>query len=600
MRRVKRHLASALATGAALGLVLGSAMTPPARSAPQDAAPATEVLDLLDPSKVALAACRAAGRRPFETRRHVRVAASGDQAINEPARPMPGLDGVSFAVPGVAPAVRAWVDQGVALAYGFNHHEAVKAFREAQRLDPGCALCFWGEAWALGLNINAPMEPAAIEPARAAAAEALRLARDDRERALARAVVARYADGPGTPVGEAAYAAAMRAARDLAPADDDVVAIFAEALMNLQPWDYWQADGRTPKGGILEAVDAIETVLARSPDHVQAAHLYIHLTEASTFAAEAEPFADRLAALMPGAGHLVHMPGHTYYRLGRFKDALEVNLAAMAVDEAYLAAGGASAVYAGGYYPHNVHFALTSAQMAGDGPNVLHAAAILPEVLVPAIVAGVGWVQPVAAAPYFAHAQFSPPDVVMAQPEPAAAIAFPYIRAARAYARAAAAAQAGDPARAEAEAARMAELARDNDIARLTDEAGVPARTVFAIAAAVIDGRIAQARGDRGGAVRAFERAVRLQDTLPYMEPPFWYYPTRQSLGAALVMAGRPAEAAPVLEAALVESPNNGWVLFGLAEARAAIGDRAGEQAARAALARAWVGDPAQLDLARL
>jgi tetratricopeptide (TPR) repeat protein len=548
---------------------------------------------------VALATCRAAGRKTFDPRRFGQIAAVSMVPVPaERAQRIAGLEAVKFNASGTSPEVQTWLNQGIGLAYGFNHYEAIKAFREGQRLDPNCSLCFWGEAWALGFNINAPMDPAALEPARAAAANALRLAKNPRERVLAEAVVARYSGEAGAAAGEAAHAEKMRAAYQQFPGDDDVAAVFAESLANLQPWDYWEADGRSQKGGIGEALSTVETVLARNPDHVQAIHLYIHLTEASVHAGKATPYADRLGTLMPGSGHLVHMPGHIYYRIGRFKDSLSVNIAAMAVDEAYLTNSDVSATYAGGYYPHNVHFALTSAQMAGDRDNVLRAATLLPKTLIPELVAAVGWVQALAAGPYFAHAQFSDPATIMSLPD--ADVRFPFLQGARAYARAIAATASGDLTAARAEAERLAALARHKDIDRLTNELFMPADTILKIAQAVIEGRIAQSLGEHATAVAAFEKAVGLEDSLPYMEPPYWYYPTRQSLGAALVMAGRPADAVPVFEAALVASPNNGWVLFGLAKAREALGDQAGEKAARGALERAWVGDPALLDLRRL
>lgn len=597
MSRARKITLALLAT-TTMGLVLASAAALPARAAALDSTTPDPVLELLDPSQVALAACRAQGRHAFDPRRFVRVAAA---STTTPAAAPPRFDGIGPIVldaPGQGAEVRGWLSQGLAMAYGFNHHAAVVAFREAQRLAPGCSLCWWGEAYALGANINAPMNAGAVGQAREAASEALRRAATPRERALAEAVVARYAEAPGTPAGEAAYAAAMRAAWLLAQDDDNVAALFAESLMNLQPWDYWEADGRTAKGGIGEAIAAVEAVLARNPNHPQAIHLYIHLTEASASPARAEAHADRLVTLAPDVSHLVHMPSHTYYRLGRFKDSLAANIAAMAADEAFLARAEGSALYASGYVPHNIHFALTSAQMAGDGANVTRAATLLPRFLNPEVLAALGWTQAMAAAPYFAHAQFSDAATTMALPE--ADPAFPYLQASRAYARAVAAVQGGDVAMARAEAARLAGLAASKDIERLTTEAGLPAVTILEVAQAVIEGRIAQAQGDNSAAVAAFERAVALQDSLAYMEPPFWYYPTRQSLGAALVLAGRAAEAAPVLEAALVESPNNGWALFGLAEARKALGNTAGEQAARAALDNAWVGDRAPLVLTRL
>ena len=512
-----------------------------------------------------------------------------------------GLGAHGYRITTAVPEAQLYFDQGLRLAYGFNHAEAARAFREAQRRDPSCAMCFWGEAYVLGPNINAPMMPEAAAPAFAAAQKALALAGGARpeERALIEAVAQRYA--PDAPADRSAldraYAEAMADAAQRFPDDAEIGVLYAEALMDLQPWDYWQPGGREPKGGIGAAVATVERILAQQPDHPGAIHFYIHLVEASDRPQRAEPHADRLRTLVASAGHLVHMPSHIYYRIGRFADALEANSRAVAADEAYLAQVPAQGIYPGAYYPHNIHFLMTSAQMGGDGATAVAAAEKLGRALDDAIVRAVPWTQPIKQAPYFAHAQYSDPDAVLALPDPGDE--FPFVRAAWHYARGVALAAKGDAAAARAEGAAIARIGQAPEMMRL-EQLGVPAGTVLGIARLVLDGRIALAGGDPARARQDFAQAVALQDGIAYMEPPFWYYPVRQSLGAALLQAGDAEGAEQAFRAALQQSPNNSWVLFGLREALAAKGDRAGAGEADRRLQQAWIGTRGPLDLKRL
>ena len=288
-----------------------------------------------------------------------------------------------------------------------------------------------------------------------------------------------------------------------------------------------------PQSGPI--VPTLERVLARDPNHPGAIHYYIHAVEASDRPERAEPYADRLRGAIPGAGHLVHMPSHIYYRVGRYLDALADNKTAAEVDEKYLAATNAPmGVYRLGYYPHNVHFVLASAQMAGDGPTVIAAAEKLRGLIPDEVARVIALVQPVKAAPYFAHALFSPSATVLALPDPGDAI--PYVKAMWHYARGVASAAQGDFSAAKAEANAIAAL--EGGDFTLLNASGVPAKDVLALARTVIEARVAQRQGDKAAAIERFERAAALQDGLPYMEPPYWYYPVRQSLAVALMQAG--------------------------------------------------------------
>lgn len=496
---------------------------------------------------------------------------------------------------------QAYFDQGLRLSYAFNHAEARRAFRAAQQLDPECAMCFWGEALVLGPNINAPMFPDALAPALAALARAQVLAgrASERERALIDALARRYSDRPDTDRAalDAAYADAMNDAAARFRDDDDIQVLYAEALMDLSPWDYWEAGGERPKGRTADIVAALERVLARNPDHPGAIHLYIHAVEASAAPERALPHARRLAALMPGAGHIVHMPGHIYYRLGLYREALEANIAAVAADERYFERSPSDPFYRNGYYPHNLHFLMAAAQMGGDAASALEAAAKLDRLLDEAFVRSAASLQPIKAAPYFAHAQFSAPRTVLALPEPGDALIL--VKALWHYARALAHAESGEHGEVGREIDALGALQSGGDFDDLHGS-GVPGRAVVEIARLVATARLADARGELAAAAAAYRAAIAVQDGLAYMEPPFWYYPVRQSLGAVLLRSGELDAAEAAFHDSLARSPNNGWALYGLKEVYRQRGDDAAERAVGAQLERAWFGDPALLDLERL
>lgn len=530
------------------------------------------------------------------------VSAKAEQAGTQNAVPLyDNLGDLSYPITTRNPLAQRYFDQGLRLTYAFNHAEALRAYREAQRLDPSCAVCYWGQAFALGPNINAPMDDAANHPAVAAIkkAQALAAQASEREQVLIHALAQRYSGDPNADRGalNQAYAEAMAEAWQRFPDDQEIGVFYIDAVMNVSPWDYWEPDGQTPKGKIGEAIQAAEKIIAANPNHPGAIHLYIHLTEASTTPERAEPHANRLASLMPGAGHLVHMPSHTYYRVGRYEDSAQTNKMAVQVDESYLAGGHASDVYRFGYYPHNIHFVLASAQMAGDGATAMAYAKRLEGKVPDAIAEQMGWVQAIRTAPYFVHAQFSSPETILALPDPGDK--FPLIKAMWHYARAIAQVAQHDVEKAKREAAHIAELNQKTDFSYLLAWA-VPAPDILNLARHVIEGRIAQSQGDLTRAIKEFEIAAAIQDTLAYMEPPYWYYPVRQTLGAALIQDGRAKEAEATFEQTLANVPKNGWALYGLMEAQKAQGKQDAAQATEKRLQQAWRGDLAQLALGRL
>jgi len=561
-----------------------------------------KVLAALDPTLAASSICTS--RKGGEAFLRNLLVAQALAAPASQAGPIPLYDDLTrsaFPLTTTDAQARRYFSQGLLMTYGFNHAGAVRSFREAQKLDPSCAMCWWGEAVALGPNINAPMDERDREAALSAMdrAMALRERASPLERALIEAVSLRYSRDPKADraVLDGAYADAMLNVARRFPADDDVAALAAEAAMDTTPWNYWEADKTTPVGRSGEAVRLIETVLARNPAHVQAAHLYIHLLEAAD-AKRAEAAADRLGApLAPSAAHLVHMPSHIYQVRGRYQDSMRVNVAAARADEAFIRSAGDHGLVRYGYYPHNVHFIVISAQMAGDMNAAISEAARLRTLMDVETSAKIGWVQVIDAAPYQAMAQFAAPKAILDMPAPDARL--PYATAMRHYARAVAYAQMRDAKAFEAELAAMDALAKGAGFADMIAQ-GVPAGDLVTLAGAVARGRLATAQGRYGEAVDQYRKAITIEATLPYQEPPYWYYPVNQSLGAALFLAGRPAEASEAFRTALAQTPRNGWALYGLARSEEAQGRKADAQAARQALAGAWAGDPKWLRMERL
>ncbi len=514
---------------------------------------------------------------------------------------MDGLGVTHMAITTASPRAQAYFDQGLRLLHGFNHAEAARAFREAQRLDPTCAMCFWGEAFALGPNINAPMDPADNAAAYAATRAALAKAdsANEKEQALIDALLHRYARrAPGDRSHlDRAYAEAMRSLADQYADDDNVQTFAVEAMMDTQPWNYWQAGGREPFGYTGDMVSRLEQVLARDPKHVGAIHLYIHVVEASSDPWRAERYADALSRLTPNAGHLVHMPAHIYYRVGRFGDSIRANQRAAAADEAYFSAANPSAMYQYGYYTHNLHFIMTSAQASGDARTALAIAPRLDRALPIEMARAVPIAQPVKAAPWFAKAQFATPASILAEPAPADGV--DYVKAAWLFARAIAYVRTDRVTEARVESAKIAALSETGDFTAM-NSGGIPTKDLLEIMGHVVEGRALMRERKFGAAAAQFQAATDLQAKIPYMEPPYIYYPVRQSLGAALLASGQPARAEREFLHTLMDYPNNAYAFWGLSEARRAQGDTSGAAAARRFFNDAFAGDRRTLTVANL
>jgi len=493
------------------------------------------------------------------------------------------------AITTTSPRAQAYFDQGLRLVYGFNHYEAQAAFREAARLDPGCAMCAWGVALTYGSNYNSPTDAerelgalTAVNQARTLAA----VAATERERALIAALATRHSATPGADRAalDRAYADAMREVSRRYPDDLDAATLLADALMNLRPWSLWTPEG-APQPGTEEIVVTLERVLAANPMHPGANHLYIHAMEAGPDPRRAEAAADRLRGLMPGAGHMVHMPSHIYYRVGRYADAALVNVQAVAADRAYFTRSRPSPIYRMMYYPHNLDFVWHAAALEGRGAECLRAAREFAAAAPAEVVLEMPDMETAPAAPYFAMVRFGRWSEMLAEPAPFARML--YVTGAWRYARGLALLATG----------RRDEAAGELTQLRAVRQSVPPERTLAAffkmsdmlgLAAEVLAGEIAARGGDADTAVKHLAEAARMQDEHWFTEPPPWYFPVRQALGAALLEAGRAPEAEAVYREDLRRNPENGWSLFGLAQSLRAQGKSADAAAVDTRFRRAW------------
>jgi tetratricopeptide (TPR) repeat protein len=497
------------------------------------------------------------------------------------------------------PDAQKYFDQGLTLSYAFNHAEAIRAFKQAIALDPECAMCYWGVAYALGPNINAPITEDAAREAFAAIAQARThaAAATDKERSYIEALARRYDTDPKAeraPL-DRAYADAMRDVVKRFPDDNDAATLFAQSLMDTSPWNYWEKDG-TPRPLTGEVVASLESVLARQPDHAGAIHFYIHAVEASTDPGRAEKYADRLAALVPGAGHIVHMPGHIYLRTGRYNDASAANVAAIKADEAYFAGDDVAGnmMYQAGYYPHNIHFMVASASLAGRRQDALKAAADVRAKMHEDMLRDPGMggmVQHMHLTPLFSQVRFGLWDQVLAEAAPPGDL--PYMRGMHHVARGLAHAAQGRVAEAEAERTAMATLKDDPALKPLYISSVNTAAAIVAIGYEVLSGAIETKRKRADQAARHFAQAVTLEDDLIYMEPPDWPIPARQLQGDAMLELGRWKDAEMAFLDDMKKFPENGWSLSGLQ--KSLEGQRRTAEAAevKARLDKAWSGaDP--------
>ncbi len=492
-------------------------------------------------------------------------------------------------------AAQAYFDQGLRLQYAFNHAEAIRAYEKALSYDAECAMCWWGIALASGPNINAPMDEASGRRAFDAIQKADELSKSGGstvERRLIEALAARYDANPAAdraPL-DRAYAQALEQLVSAYPDDSDMLTLHGASLMNLNPWNYWSGGygDRKPNNGTPELLASLERALELSPNNPGACHYFIHAVEAA-YPERAVECADRLAALMPGAGHIVHMPGHIYIRVGRYRDAVTANDHAVHSDESFIADQSPMGLYPMAYYPHNYHFMAFAATMAGMGDKAMEAANKVAPRVPFEVAQQVYWLQNAVVLPQLTGVTFGRWEDVLAvempHPElgPATAMAL--------YARGTSLAALGRDREAAAERSRLAELATEIDP---SDE-----NPVVQIALLALDGELALRSGNASDAVSFFESAATIEDEMLYEEPPLWYYPIRHSLGRALLEAGRPADAERVYRYDLLRFPDNGWSLYGLAQSLEQQGKRSELADVKRRFKAAWSGADVELTASR-
>lgn len=516
-----------------------------------------------------------------------------------------GLGNYSLPVTSANAEVQRWFDQAMILTYGFNHQAAERSFLKALELDPECAMCWWGAALVLGPHVNAGMDPANNAAAwqRLQAARSMAHLAKPWEQAFINALSARYAEQPSADRAalDNAYAEAMAEVTSALPQQLDAATLYAEAMMNLQPWDYWDENGQ-PRGNTARIVQVLEGVMARNAEHAGALHLYIHAVEASSEPQRGIEAADRLRTLIPGSGHLVHMPAHIYARVGRWQDAVVANQRAIEADNTYLAACRPTpGVYPLGYVPHNHHFLWFAATMAGNREVALAAAdSTYQRTSDPQLMRlpGMEAMQNFAMTPLFARVKFGQWQAIRSMAEPEAE--FPYMVALWHYGQGMAALRLGQLDAAVLHHSALSKLVSSPQIAAMKVWDRYALSHSVQLAERVLMAEIAWQQGDQATAFSALAQALEVENALPYDEPPAWHAPVRHTLGAMLLAADRAAEAEQVYVEELKRNPENGWSLFGLAQALKLQNKTAEAKATDARFHQAWAHADITLTSSRL
>lgn len=513
----------------------------------------------------------------------------------KPAVLMEGMGNLHHPIATSSPEAQKFFDQGLTLMYGFNHAEAIHSFQRAAELDPTAAMPLWGIALALGPNYNLDVDPAAEKAAYDAAQKALALApkAPENERDYIAAVAKRYTNDPKADLKQLSrdYSAAMKALIEKYPDDLDAAVLYAESLMDLNPWKLWSADG-TPADGTREILNTLESVLRRNPNHVGANHFYIHAVEASPHPELGIPSAQRLETLVPAAGHLVHMPAHIYLRVGDYNGAVKANEVGARVDADYIQKNNVQGVYPMMYYNHNLHFLYFASAMEGRYAAAKEAADQVTANVV-TIAPQVPMVEAFVPTNYFVLLRFNKYDDILKLPAPAPSL--PITAVSWHYARGVAFAQTGKISDAE-----MEDKALQDASGKVPPDALVglnPAPVFLKVAAAVLDARIAEAKKDPAGAIELWKTAVAAQDALSYDEPPDWYYSVRESLGGALFRNGRHAEAEKVFREELELHPRSGRALYGLLQSLRAQKKDDDAAQVKPLFDEAWKNADTQLDI---
>ncbi|MEP2936174.1 MAG: hypothetical protein ABJM06_12800 [Gilvibacter sp.] len=499
------------------------------------------------------------------------------------------LGDLSFAITTQNEKAQLFFDQGIKLTYAFNHAEAHRAFMEAARLDSKSAMAYWGQAYALGPNINDGLpDDERKQKANEALAKAIKLSSGGSavEKALINALKARYSKDLTTEIAalNMAYMEAMEKVVKDFPNDDHVQVLYAASVMNTVPWNYWDADGN-PSPNITEAKQALEKAIKINPDNPGAHHYYIHMVELP-YPDLGVPSADALAELMPGAGHLVHMPSHIYIRVGRYLDAVKSNQAAILADEDYISQCYSQGLYPLGYYPHNIHFLWSAASMLGNSDVAIDAAKKTAEKVPVGEYVAMPFLQDFSATPMLAYVRFGKWNEILTIPAPNGEIK--HLNLIRHYARGMAFVRKGNIKEAKEELVALKNMKDDPELADLIAASQNSSQAIANIAYEVVAGELAVLEGDLPKAIEHLTSATQHEDGLTYTEPAAWYIPTRQNLGAALMKAKRYSEAEKAYLEDLDVLRQNGWSLMGLHNALLAQGKTAEAKKVKQEFDQAW------------
>lgn len=521
-----------------------------------------------------------------------------------PAVLMEGLGSYHHKITTTSEQTQKFFDQGLTLAYAFNHAEAERSFREAARLDPNCTMCYWGIALVLGPNINMQMDKEAVPPAYVALKKALELMKNAsaKEQAYVKALSTRYGPAPvedRTQLNEA-YANAMRDLAKKYPDDLDATTLFAEALMDIHPWDYYKKDTGEPQPWTPEITATLESVMKKDPNHPGANHFYIHAIEASKTPERGLPMAERLNSLVPAAGHLVHMPGHIYIRTGNYRKASEANEHAIKADNSYLSGCHAAGVYSLAYVPHNHHFLSATTTLEGNSKVALESANTVRSKVDPQMMRqeGLSVLQHFYMIPAYVMIRFGKWSEILESPAPDKDLIYP--NGVWHYARGIAYARTGKLDEAKKELAEVTTIAANPALEKITLMDINKTSDLMQIAKEHLAGEITAASKDYNAAVKHLQEAVRTEDSLTYDEPPPWGNPMRHYLGAIFLEAKRPAEAEQVYREELRKFPKNGWSLTGLHQSLIAQNKKDKAAAVKKVLDAAWAGADISLSASRL
>jgi tetratricopeptide (TPR) repeat protein len=503
-----------------------------------------------------------------------------------------GLKGIDFKVSTSSPEAQAYFNQGMMLAYGFNHAEAARSFHEAIRLDSTCAMAYWGFAYVLGPNYNAGMEEGNFQRAWEAAKKAQQMAAKctPKERALIGALALRYAKVPPAdrvPL-DVAYSRAMEKVYKQYPSDPDVGTLYAESLMNLHPWDLYEKNTKAPKSWTPAVTTALEDLLKKNPRHAGVNHFYIHAYEASATPEKAMKSSGLLDSLVPGAGHLLHMPSHIYLNTGDYHLGSLSNIRAVKADSNYITACHAQGAYPLAYFPHNYHFLAATATMEGNSDLARLAARKVQQYTAKEVMRTPGWgtLQHYYTIPYYIAVKFSMWDDILSLPPPASGMIYP--QAIWHYARGMAFLGKHDLARGQEEMNKLRLLAADTTLRHVTIWNINTTADLVQIASKVLSAGIAARQNQLDKATTLLGEAVAIEDKLNYNEPPDWFFSVRHHLGAILLKAGKSAEAEKVYRQDLTVWKKNGWALIGLYNSLAQQNKSSEAQAVKSAFDKSW------------